>query len=707
MKLADIKEHIAKRFPRYFAAFFGLAMLFLFMVDVFDGVEKRWQDYLFNVAWTHDRLRYGDDRILIAAIDEATLEKGWPLPRAEYAKLVRKLKAYGAKAIVFDVMFFEPDARGANNDLELMRATKEVGNVVHLAVFEVANVEVGAGMGDATKRVLKLPLPKLKGFERSAKLLGFPNIDQVLDDDGHIRSAALWDSGSDYGGVPFPSMDISGYSVYTGTPLKELYERFPDPSFHPLVNSRPPKDWVVRPGVLRKGDNPEHKQHAYRWISMRDILDGTMAPAERKALKGSVVLVGSTALGLFDHYPNPFMPRALGVEHHANDIDNLLNGDHIRRFNEFAVALIILLFAWLPVGLMRLSPASGALCTLGILGGWTAIDYYSFVRLVHVDYVAPAASLAMSFTVLTVHRIMEEQRQKKFIKGTFGQYLSPKVIDILIKDPTKLRLGGEKRDMSVLFLDIAGFTTISEIMTPEGLTEFLNQYLTGLSDVIMKYDGTIDKYIGDCIMAFWNAPLDLKDHRGHAAKAAVECIQTLETLNATKLPADFPKNKRPEIRVGLNAGSVVVGNMGSAQRLSYTVIGDEVNLSSRLEGANKFFHSRIMASESVMEGARDFVVGRELGRVRVVGKQIPIKVFELMAKKGEVEPALERFLKIYEEGVGAYNAKKFEQGEKAFEECLKLRPNDGPSSLYLKTCKDFAVIPPQDGWDGVWNLTAK
>ena len=697
------KEHLASHFAPYFALFFSLFMLFSWNTGTFNGIENKWQDFMFLKAGDYGLLNQGDDRIVIAAIDDDSIrELGWPFPRNKHAELIRKLKKLGAKVVTFDVMFLDPDTRSGAWDKELAAATKEAGNVVHLSVLDILQGEHGS------QNILREPIPELK---KTARLLAIPNVDRVLDADGHIRRGILFDEKFPYRGGPYPTLDMATLSIFTDTPLADLAARYPPEHWQPMLNSRVPHDWDLHPGRKRREGEAKTIYFAvYRHVSVSDILHGTLSQEERDSLKGAIVLVGSTVLGLFDHYPSPFISSMGGVEIHANDIDNLLHGDHLRMLRDehgWVIDLLIILLAWLPIVMMRLSPLSGSLLTLSLLVGWLVLNFVAFLRLLRIDFFAPLFALGGSFTVMTVNRIVEEQRQKKFIKGTFGQYLSPKVIDILIKDPAKLKLGGEKRDMSILFLDIAGFTSISEIMTPEGLTEFLNRYLTELSDVILKNEGTIDKYIGDCIMAFWNAPLDLKDHRGYAALSAVQCIQAIERLNATSLPKDFPPDKRPEIRVGLNAGFAVVGNMGSTQRLSYTVIGDEVNLASRLEGANKFFHSHIMASESVMEGARDFVEARELGRVRVVGKKIPIKVFELLGKKGELDGEWTKFLKSYVAGIEAYGARKFEDGEKLFGECAKLRPNDGPAALYLRTCRDFSVIPPPDDWDGVWNLTAK
>jgi len=256
--------------------------------------------------------------------------------------------------------------------------------------------------------------------------------------------------------------------------------------------------------------------------------------------------------------------------------------------------------------------------------------------------------------------------------------------------------------MTAFFLDMAGFTTMSEKLTPEELTTMLNDYMSAFTDIILKHDGTVDKYIGDCIMAFWNAPLDQKDHRKLALLAAVDCQVEMARLNEALTQYTI----KPSVRVGVNSGSMVVGNMGSKTRLSYTIMGDSVNLASRMEGANKFFHSRIMTSEATFGELKDFFDYRYLGSIRVVGKAIPVKVYEPFARKGEAAPEVKAMLKHYEAGM-----EKFYKGDYAgslpdFKAALAARPDDGPSQYYVETAGQYIKEPPKD-WDQSFNLTSK
>jgi adenylate cyclase len=355
--------------------------------------------------------------------------------------------------------------------------------------------------------------------------------------------------------------------------------------------------------------------------------------------------------------------------------------------------------------LLTFPPLTGAGVTAGVFFGWYAFVSWMFVRGVRVDFVAPSVALAVSFVVQTVHRVFAEAAKAKQTKELWSRFVSKEVVDDLVKNPDRAKLGGVKRDMTILFLDIAHFTNISEKMTPDQLIVFLNKYLTGLSGVIVGRKAVVGNYIGDCIMAFWNPPVfEVLDHRAQACLAAIECQTMIKKLN-DGLEQQMPE--MPAIRVGLNSGTVTVGMTGSEGKLQYTTLGDEVNLSSRLEGANKFFGSKIMASEACYGGAKEAVEARELGRVRVVGKETPIRVFELLAPKGQLSDEWKKALPFYEKGLVLFGKRDYSQAVIAFEEVIKIFPKDGPANLYLNASRDYSAIPPEEDWDGVFNLTAK
>ncbi|MEA3306257.1 MAG: adenylate/guanylate cyclase domain-containing protein, partial [Elusimicrobiota bacterium] len=330
------------------------------------------------------------------------------------------------------------------------------------------------------------------------------------------------------------------------------------------------------------------------------------------------------------------------------------------------------------------------------------LNIYLFTRDVKFLFVGPLIGLWISFLTIIVHKAFTEGKEKAWIKNTFGQYLSPKIVKVITDDPSKLKLGGDKRDLTVFFLDIAHFTTISEKLSPEELTAMLNKYLSGFTDIILKYDGVVDKYIGDCIMAFWNAPLDQDKHRTLTCLAAIDCMAELDRLNTSTVEG----GERPDIRIGLNSGPAVVGNMGSNTRLSYTVLGDTVNLASRLESANKFFGSKIMVSEFTYDEAKDEVEARFLGRIRVVGKDLPVKVYELLSKKGELSSEMSNLLEEYNKGLDLFYKFDYKNAQTHFNKALKLNAQDGPSDYYKNLAQEYIENPPEN-WDGVITLKGK
>jgi adenylate cyclase len=280
-----------------------------------------------------------------------------------------------------------------------------------------------------------------------------------------------------------------------------------------------------------------------------------------------------------------------------------------------------------------------------------------------------------------------------------------------MKDPSKVKLGGEKRDVTVLFTDIAHFTTISEALSPESLVALLNEYLEAMTEEIMAEGGTVDKYEGDAIMAYFGAPLEQNDHYARACRVALAMRKRLDKLrdqwkNAGPLPGG---ESRPEIdfRCGINTGVAIVGNVGSSKRLEYTVMGDNINLGSRLEGANKNYGTNLMISESTYEKVKDSFEMRELDLIKVVGKTKPIRVFELLNEKGALVPAAQALLKLYNEGLQLYKERRFEEALHKFEEILQAYPQDGPSKLYRQRSEILRNFPPPADWDGVFEMRSK
>ena len=685
----------------------------MYRVHHFLTDDDRGADYLGNTySFGKYITKSANPKITIAAIDDLTLEEyGWPVPRNYYGDMIEKLNAYGAKGIVFDVIISKSKRDKDADNSRFVSAVARAGNVANLV-----SKESGSD---------KLIYP-INGLSKASAIMAQPHVDAGMDADGQVRRyVPFWGSispvpflfgyeaydhitygktelkdtpvGRQFPELPIPSIGIAGYSFYSGKHLSQLAIEYSEGK---LLNYR---NFVARKKHPAWEKNQESVAlSSFRFISFADILSGRLSKDEKEAIKGGILLVGSTAVGAFDHSPSPFWGQFPGVEVHATFLDNAISHDFREPFSYTWVILLVLLLPWLPTLLRRYSLAlmvsvcSGTLLVLAV--GYVIL----LANCVLMPFATISLALFLPFAYVTVDKGLAEGREKKWIKNTFGQYLSPKVVEIITKDPSKLSLGGEKRDMTAFFLDLAGFTTMSEKMTPEELTTMLNDYLSAFTEIILKHDGTVDKYIGDCIVAFWNAPLDQAEHKKLALLAAVDCQVEMARLNEALTQYTI----KPAARVGVNSGPMVVGNMGSKTRLSYTVMGDAVNLSSRLEGANKFFHSKIMTSEATFGELKDFFDYRYLGSIRVVGKAIPVKVYEPFARKGEAAPEIKAMLNYHETGM-----EKFYKGDYAgslpdFKAALAARPNDGPSQYYVETAEQYLKEPPKD-WDQSFNLTSK
>ncbi|MFI5345204.1 MAG: CHASE2 domain-containing protein [Elusimicrobiota bacterium] len=682
------------RFPKIFVVAYALFFTLLFLAGIFKSAKYVWMDFMFQMR--PSSVKPADGRLTLLAVDEETGKKfGFPLPRAVYGRALDKMKSLGVKAVAFDVLFFDPRP----GDAELAAATKRFGRVVHLYSQEVEDTGAGVNVKNL------MPVPELL---KATKYFGHPDVSHLLDSDGHLRSFQLVHAEAGDAlrpNMPAVSLAAATLSAFLDKPVEDVLAQYGQDE-HSL-NFRLPRLWLrheKRDEGQKNVKNPDDIETPFRRISMLDMLSGDLSADQRKALNGGIVLVGSTALGYFDHYPTPFSESAPAVESHLTALDNVLNGDAMSASTLGQTVLAILIAVGLTYFLLFFSPAVGAGLAAGALAAWFAVALTLFRRGLIVEFVPPALALLSAYLVLTVHRALTEGAEKKAIKGLFGQFVSPEIVDQLAQDPSKVKLGGEKRDMTVFFLDIAHFTNISEKMDPEALIQFLNRYLSSLSHVILERHGTIDKYIGDCIMAFWNAPLENKDHRADAVLAALECQDAIAELNK-KLDPGLPEI--PQVRIGINSGVVTVGLTGSQKKLQYTVIGDEVNLASRLEGANKFFGSKVIISESTYEGCKDRVASRTLGRVRVVGKETPIRIFEPIAETAKLSADWRKALPIYEQGINAFDAAKYDVALAAFQKFAEILPGDGPGQLYLERCQEYAVLPPDSTWEGVFNLTAK
>ena len=635
------------------------------------GVQRlEWAFYDARFQWRGTRPA-GSDIAIIGISDEDLKEIGqWPWSRGIHARLIRLLQNAPPKALLFDIFFIDPSTADPKGDKALVQATADNPWVVHSMFFKL----------DAADRVLEMSRP-MDALSEVVHAVG--NANAVVDEDGTVRRAI---PDIPIEGHSLPLLSVAGANLMRGRPWDALERDVPrDDRGRFNVNFAGPA-WTTFP-----------------YTRYADVLNGRV-PLER--FRNKVVLVGSNSTGAFDHYPTPtsdFMP---GLEFHANVLDTLLHGHAIRPWPmRWTYAVIAILGLLCGLCFARLSAGIGAvvLVILGILliGGSQLL----FVgRGLAPDMGGPLLTLVLGYGAVLVYRFFSEEREKRWVKAAFGQYVSPKVLDVLMEDPGRLNLVGERREVTVFFSDVAGFTTLSERMNPDELVVLLNRYLSAMTEVIFHYDGYLNKYMGDGIMAFWNAPLKQADHAARACRCALRSAERLARLNdELKAQGMVPL----QARIGINSGTMVVGNMGSQQKSDYTVMGDHVNLGSRLEGANKPYGTQLMISEFTYEMIRDQFEVRYLDRLRVPGRAKPVKTYELLSEKGKLSPAWTQALPVYHEGIHLFNDRMYEAARAKFLDVLAILGQDKVCDLYVQRAEAFLSNPPAKDWDGVFEVKTK
>jgi len=442
---------------------------------------------------------------------------------------------------------------------------------------------------------------------------------------------------------------------------------------------------------------------------------------KREFLKDKMLIFGATAVGIYDLRVTPFDENYPGVETHANVLSNLLvekaralgqrtpaGQPGFLRVSPYEPRIMWIVLVVMGLLLSSLLSYYGSIQGLGItacfMGGAYLVDrIWLFGTGIITTSLFPIAEIAMTFVTLTFYKYFTEERTKRALKGTFEKYVSPAIVAEILSDPSNIELGGKKMELTVMFSDVRGFTTISEKLDPRQLSNLLNSYLTPMTDLVFKNKGTLDKYMGDAIMAFWGAPIHFDDHAQHACRCALQMIAKLKELQAEYRAKGLPEI---DIGIGLNTGDMSVGNMGSETIRSYTVMGDSVNLGSRLEGINKEYGTRIIISEFTYEAVKNNFVTREADWVRVKGKAQPVRIFELLAEN-PLSSELSELLKHFNSGFHLYHERQFARAIESFKLALQVQAEDPVSVLYIERCEDYLVDPPDENWDGVHNMKTK
>ncbi len=641
------------------------------------GIENRFYDF--------DR---PDPNLVIVAIDEISMKperlgpfRGWK--REFYAKTIENLYQAGASVAALDVTLPDASPFGTEDDAALKKVLESHPQTVLAARYYFENGQ----------RRIEMPNTAVAPAQAH---VGWINV--LPGADGIVRWLPLF-AGTQTSTAEAMSLAVAREIQKTAPVeyrVKNGSYRFSETLNIPATLKKDARTGAEVP-LMRL--NYFAEPNTYPRVSFADAAEGKLPD-----LKGKITLIGPTAIDLQDNYPSPVRAgvRMPGVEVHAAALQTVLSG---RFLKEPAPATLNLLLAALLLANILLAARLKLRYSLPLvllqLIAWpvAGIAGYESGRMLNVVYPMVATLLAFAGTYLV--RFVREQKEKQFLEGAFSHYVNKDVVKQIIKNPKMLELGGAKREIAIFFSDIADSTGLAEKMEPAALVAFLNEYLSAMTDVILKHGGTLDKYEGDAVMAFWGAPLSIQDPSLQACLAALECQSTLAELNAR-----WQTEKRPAIaiRTGLNTGPAIVGNVGSKSRFNYTAMGDAVNLASRLEGVNKVYGTRILVSESVKNAAQNEVEFREIDRVVVKGKTEAVTLFEPLGKKGGIPMPLQTLKHDYETALGDMRARNFIAAEKAF---AALAETDAPAKVMLTRCREFLKTPPPQGWNGVIALTEK
>lgn len=671
-----------------------------------------------------DPRKAGKDIVLVA-VDDASMEAygRWPWPRDRHGYVVNFLKRAGATAIVFDIILSEPDSGDEQFDEVFAEEMRAAGNVYLPCLLEggaetpvssaVPHPDVTAALPPNVATTVResaspAPAPSFAAIRLPAPRLveaahGVGHINLTPDVDGTTRRLPLV---TKVAGQPVLQLAARVAADVLRTDQITLgSDRLQIGSATiPLTNTGDMLiDWH---GDLEDRTFPMYSMGAVL-RSFTDLQAGKRPLLDPSLFKDKIVFIAATAAGTYDLRVTPLSPISPGVLIHMSALDNILRNQYLRPAlpwtNGLVVLILCLATAW--IFMVMSGHTAKLLLIAGMAAGYYGLAVHAFTSHgLWLDLALPLGALGITFASAATVEYLTEGRQRRQLRAAFDKYMAPDVVDEIMKNPEQIRLGGEKKELTVLFSDVAGFTSISEKLDPEALVILLNKYLSAMTDIILKHRGNVNKYLGDGIMAIFGAP------RGEPHHASLACFAALDSqTELAKLREEWKREGYPEMsaRIGINSGPLVVGNMGSQKRLEYTVMGDSVNLASRLEGANKYYDTLILLGPRTYELARQDIEAREVDLMRVKGKHEPVVVYELLARKGALPSHKQLVVGTYLEGLRAYKNRDFKLAVTKFEAALQLDPKDGPTRVYLARAQEFLANPPAADWDGVYELKSK
>ncbi|MFK7828030.1 MAG: CHASE2 domain-containing protein [Oligoflexales bacterium] len=720
-------------------------------------------------------------KVGILAIDEKSLRKfgRWPFSRRYYARAFANLKKLGVKWIAFDAVWAEPektlleDAKKQISDLSQQNLQDKQNQILSMIDNSPSDIIMTRGIQDFTNIIMgffyfgslfetknnfgkRNPFVGLEHMADISELAYDMPEGKTLDDYlflnkgyGVVTNTQLYnDVGEHFAffsndadddainrwvtllanidGKLMPSLSLKTAAEFLD---RDIYVIFDDQTIEAIAlpSREDEADSIEIPidanGAGRILANHRGPGRAFHHFSLADAYLNKYTKKERKALKGSVLLLGATATGINDIRPNPFDPSIDGAENHAAALDNIIRSNYLKRpktiyQTELLIVLIVgLLFA--PLMIWGKAVISGIAVLMFLIGYYYFDKYVWFANGVWAYLFVPYVEILSMFVLTNLFKYITEEKDKKFLKSAFGSYISPELIDEMYSSGEPPQLGGTSGIITAYFTDIQGFSSFSEKLSATELVELLNEYLTAMTDILLENKGTLDKYEGDAIIAFFGAPMTLPDH---AAKACFVALRMQETLLELRKKWASEGDKWPQIvkemrmRIGINSGEIVTGNMGSRDRMNYTMMGDSVNLAARLEEAAKQYGIFTQVSKFTMDLTGGHFEMRELDTIRVVGKEEPVTTYDLLGLKGRTAPGLIKLKDEFHKGIALYKDMKWDEAIAQFQVTLGLEyerypdlkgKKTNPSLVYIDRCKAYKENPPPDDWGGVYVLTSK
>ncbi len=717
-----------------------VATLYVFKPSYLNLIELKLYDTI--LAQSYSPIQ-ANTAVIVDIDDQSLKEFGqWPWPRYRVAQLLESITNAGPLAVGLDILFSEPDRtspivlkKALKKDLHVEIQFSDISNSL-LDNDKLLADELNKGIyvlgfsgvfseEDPDKTPTQIPelktlqikapgamqahnylfqasdlIPPLPVLLKGSHYSGFMNT--VTDRDGVLRKTPLFIS--------------QQQKIYPQLSLATLLAAFKDKLPDPIIK-------ITREGIesITIGDivvpltsngsmliNYRGPRRTFPYISARDVLNNKV---DSNALKGKIVFVGTSASGLKDIRVSPLDPVFPGVEAHATIVDNILSNDFIYRPDwapglEFILILLWGLITTILIGWSNATLTVPITLLLGI-GAWFG-GVWSLKHLnIWVSSFFPLIILVINFSVLNMQKFWFSEKKKKFFKSAFSKYVSKSVVNQLVDNPDKLSLEGEEKEISILFSDIRKFTTISEQLTPTQISALLHYYFTSVTKIIINNYGTHDKFIGDAVMSFWNAPIDVDNHERYAIKAALEMNHALTDLNK-----GFKDKFGIQIAagIGLHSGRCRVGNMGSDDIFDYTIIGDSVNLASRLESLTKFYGVPLLVSEAMLIGLTNDLFAQEIDLVRVKGKDNPVRIYTVYSTQDAIMVQRKNEIEQYQEGLLLYREQCFEKGEHHFKALSTKHPEQKLYTIYQERCAKLKTNPPDptgEKWDGVYTHTIK